>query len=55
MSGLVELGVIVAMSASERIGEIALPSPLICGPTSGHDHGVGDELPELVAAWAGSY
>ena len=35
MSGLVELGVIVAMSASERIGEIALPSPLIDGPDRG--------------------
>ena len=34
MSGLVELGVTVAMSASDRIGEIALPSPLMLGPTA---------------------
>ena len=34
MSGLVELGVMVAMSASDRIGEIALPSPLMTGPTA---------------------
>src|SRR5258708_36656437 len=33
MSGLVELGVIVARFPALRIGDIAFPSPLICGPT----------------------
>src|SRR5947209_1986616 len=34
MSGLVELGVISGRFASEAIGDIALPEPLICGPTT---------------------
>ena len=55
MSGFVELGVIVARSASERIGEVALPSPLICGPTSATTAESAMNFRMLVAAWAGSY
>ena len=55
MSGLVELGVIVARSASLRIGVIALPSPLICGPRLATTAGSEMSFLVLVAACAGSY
>ena len=34
MSGFVELGVISIRLAAEAIGDMALPEPLICGPTT---------------------
>ena len=55
MSGLVELGVIVANPPSLRIGDIALPEPLICGPIAATTASLATILRALVAAWAGSY
>src|SRR5580658_11164253 len=55
MSGLVELGVIVARSPWLRMGDIALPAPLICGPSEATTSGSDTIFRALVAAWAGSY
>ena len=55
MSGLVEEGVTVARLAADRIGVIALPSPLISGPTMATTLGSATNFFALVAAWAGSY
>src|SRR5438270_13844783 len=55
MSGLVELGVIVARLAALRIGDIALPSPLISGPRLATTLGLATSFLVLVAACAGSY
>src|ERR1700681_4114668 len=55
MSGLVELGVIVARLAALRIGDIALPSPLISGPRLATTAGSATSFLVLVAACAGSY
>src|SRR5580700_4147405 len=55
MSGLVEDGVIVAKLPWLRIGAIALPDPLFCGPTLATTLGLETSLRALVAAWAGSY
>src|SRR5215467_11410324 len=55
MSGFVELGVIVATSASLRIADIALPSPLITGPMLATTPMLATSLRVLVAACAGSY
>ena len=55
MSGLVELGVIVARSPWLKIGDIALPEPLICGPIAATTALSDTILRALVAACAGSY
>ena len=55
MSGLVEEGVIVARPPSLRIGDIALPEPLICGPIAATTELSETILRALVAACAGSY
>lgn len=55
MSGAVELGVIVANMPIDRIGAIALPDPLISGPTLASTFLSPTSLRALVAAWAGSY
>src|ERR1700710_366184 len=55
MSGLVEDGVIVARSPWLRIGAIALPAPLICGPIAAITDLSDTILRALVAACAGSY
>src|SRR5258707_5249666 len=55
MSGLVELGVIVARLPALRIGDIALPSPLICGPTLATTAASATSFLVFVAACAGSY
>ena len=55
MSGLVELGVIVARSPWLRIGAIALPAPLIIGPIAATTSVSDTILRALVAACAGSY
>ena len=55
MSGLVELGVIVARSPWLKIGDIALPEPLICGPIAATTALSETILRALVAACAGSY
>src|SRR6266511_5108955 len=55
MSGLVELGVMIIRLASDAIGDMALPEPLICGPTMATTLGSATNCLVLVAAWAGSY
>src|ERR1051326_7151644 len=55
MSGLVELGVISIRLAAEAIGDMALPEPLICGPTTAMTLLSATNSLVLVAAWAGSY
>src|ERR1041385_3787689 len=55
MSGLVELGVISIRLAAEAIGDMALPEPLICGPTTAMTLVSATSSLVLVAAWAGSY
>src|SRR5260221_585562 len=55
MSGFVELGVIVARLPLLRIGDIALPSPLICGPTLATTCLLATSTLAFVAACAGSY
>src|SRR3989304_4305318 len=55
MSGLVALWEMVAMSASLRIGEMALPSPLIIVPMAATTAWSATYFRWLVAAWAGSY
>src|SRR5579875_3778227 len=55
MSGLVELGVIVASPPWLKIGDMALPEPLICGPIAATTESSPTILRALVAAWAGSY
>src|ERR1700744_627941 len=55
MSGFVELGVMMARLPSLRIGDIALPAPLICGPIAATVALLDTILRALVAAWAGSY
>ena len=55
MSGLVELGVMIIRPASDAIGDIALPEPLICGPTTAMTFVSATNCLVLVAAWAGSY
>src|SRR5437588_4622402 len=55
MSGLVELGVMSIRLASEAIGDMALPEPLICGPTTAMTLGSATNCFVLVAACAGSY
>ena len=52
MSGLVEDGVIVAKLPWLRIGAIALPDPLFCGPTLATTLGLETSLRALVAACA---
>src|ERR1700747_1433863 len=53
MSGLVEDGVIVAKLPWLRIGAIALPDPLFCGPTLATTLGLETSLRALVAACVG--
>src|SRR5690349_13002318 len=55
MSGLVELGVISIRLAAEAIGDMALPEPLIWGPTTAMTVESATKSLVLVAAWAGSY
>ena len=55
ISGLVELGVISIKPASDAIGAMALPDPLICGPTIAMTLGSATNCLVLVAACAGSY
>ena len=55
MSGLVEDGVTIARLPWLRIGDIALPDPLICGPIAATTLVSDTILRALVAAWAGSY
>src|SRR2546429_2277536 len=55
MSGLVELGVMSIRLAAEAIGDMALPEPLICGPTTATTLESLTNCLVLVAAWAGSY
>ena len=55
MSGLVEEGVIVASPPWLKIGDIALPEPLICGPIAATTEALATILRALVAACAGSY
>src|SRR5436853_1182909 len=55
MSGLVELGVMVARSASLRIGDMAFPDPFISGPTTATTPAFATSFLALAAAWAGSY
>src|SRR5579884_3531024 len=55
MSGLVELGVMVARSPSLRIGAIALPDPLIWGPMLATTPRLATSFRALTAACAGSY
>src|SRR6266568_9257644 len=55
MSGLVELGVMIIRSAAEAIGDIALPAPLIIGPTTARTLSSATNCLVFVAAWAGSY
>src|ERR1700733_10126371 len=55
ISGLVEDGVMVARPPAERIGDIALPAPDICGPRAATKPLSETILRALVAAWAGSY
>ena len=55
MSGLVEVGVIVASPPIDRIGAIALPAPLISGPSAPTTSLSDTILRALVAACAGSY
>jgi hypothetical protein len=50
-----EDGVMVARSPAERIGDIALPLPLIIGPTFATTLGFPISFLALSAAWAGSY
>ena len=55
MSGLVELGVMVARPPWLRIGDIALPEPLVGGPIAATSLLSETILRALVAACAGSY
>src|SRR5215472_6446788 len=55
ISGLVELGVMSIMLAAEAIGDMALPEPLICGPTTAITVLSATNSLVLVAACAGSY
>src|SRR3954470_12755205 len=55
ISGLVELGVMIIRSAAEAMGDMALPEPLICGPTMATTFGSETNCLVFVAAWAGSY
>ncbi len=55
MSGFVELGVMVARLPSLRIGAMALPAPLICGPMAATVALLETILRAFVAACAGSY
>src|SRR5436190_19602925 len=55
ISGLVELGVVSIKPASDAMGAMALPEPLICGPTMAMTLLSATHCLVLVAAWAGSY
>ena len=55
MSGLVDIGVTVARLPWLRIGAIAFPEPLICGPIAATTLVSATILRAFVAAWAGSY
>src|SRR5436853_7930783 len=54
MSGLVEAGVMIGRLPWLRIGDIALPEPLICGPIAAMTLLSATILRALVAACAGS-
>src|ERR1700756_3226188 len=55
ISGLVEVGVIVARLPWLKIGDIALPGVLLIGPSAATTEGSATILRTLVAPWAGSY
>ena len=54
MSGLVEVGVMIGRFAALRIGDIALPDPLLYGPSAARIVGSVAILRALLAACPGS-